>query len=82
MAYKTKKKINKRKKYNKFIGREIKFIDYKDVELLKKFTNHHGEILSARATGLTAKQQRLMSIAIKRARHMALLPFSKERIKR
>lgn len=50
-------------------------IDYKDVDLLKKFITERGKILPRRITGLTAKQQRDLTTAIKRARILALLPF-------
>jgi len=50
-------------------------IDYKDVDLLRKFITERGKILPRRITGLTAKQQRELTIAIKRARILALLPF-------
>tara|TARA_B100001029_G_C15022009_1_gene431183 strand:- start:1132 stop:1353 length:222 start_codon:yes stop_codon:yes gene_type:complete len=50
-------------------------IDYKDVELIKKFITDRGKILPRRLTGLTAKQQRDLTIAVKRARIIALLPF-------
>ncbi|MBD1940514.1 30S ribosomal protein S18 [Microcoleus sp. FACHB-68] len=50
-------------------------IDYKDVDLLRKFITERGKILPRRITGLTAKQQRDMTQAIKRARLIALLPF-------
>ena len=50
-------------------------IDYKDVELLRKFITERGKILPRRITGLTAKQQRDLTKAIKRARLVALLPF-------
>ncbi len=50
-------------------------IDYKDIELLKKFTTERGKILPRRITGLTAKQQRDMTEAVKRARIIALMPF-------
>ena len=50
-------------------------IEYKDVDLLRKFITERGKILPRRITGLTAKQQRDLTIAIKRARLMALLPF-------
>ena len=50
-------------------------IDYKDVDLLRKFITERGKILPRRITGLTAKQQRDLTIAIKRARLVALLPF-------
>ncbi len=50
-------------------------IDYKDVDLLKKFITERGKILPRRLTGLTAKQQRDLTNAVKRARTVALLPF-------
>ncbi len=50
-------------------------IDYKDVDLLRKFITERGKILPRRITGLTAKQQRDLTVAIKRARLVALLPF-------
>ncbi|WP_017328167.1 30S ribosomal protein S18 [Synechococcus sp. PCC 7336] len=50
-------------------------IDYKDTELLKKFITERGKILPRRITGLTAQQQRHLTVAIKRARTMAMLPF-------
>jgi small subunit ribosomal protein S18 len=50
-------------------------IDYKDVDLLRKFITERGKILPRRITGLTAKQQRDLTVAIKRARTLALLPF-------
>lgn len=50
-------------------------IDYKDVDLLRQFITERGKILPRRVTGLTAKQQRQLAVAIKRARIMALLPF-------
>ena len=53
-------------------------IDYKDVELLKKFISDRGKILPRRLTGLTAKQQRDLTVAVKRARIIALLPFVNE----
>lgn len=54
---------------------KIESVDYKDVGLLKRFINDHGKIIPARHTGNTAKQQRMIARAIKRAREMALLPF-------
>ena len=53
-------------------------IDYKDVDLLRKFITERGKILPRRITGLTAKQQRDLTVAIKRARLVALLPFINE----
>ena len=54
---------------------DIQYVDYKDVDLLKQFVNPHGRIVSRKRTGLTAKQQRSVEAAIKRARFMGLLPF-------
>lgn len=54
---------------------DIRFIDYKDVDLLKQFMNPHGKILGKKRTLLTSKQQRMVEQGIKRARFMALLPY-------
>lgn len=51
-------------------------VDYKDIDLLKKFLNMKGRITSRRLNGNNAKQQRAVSLAVKRARFMALLPFA------
>ncbi len=56
----------------------IKFIDYKDIKLLQRFIAANGRILPRRLTRLDRQQQRLMTLAIKRARHLALLPFVQE----
>jgi small subunit ribosomal protein S18 len=50
-------------------------IDYKDVNLLRKFVTERGKILPRRITGLTSKQQRDMTLSIKRSRQVALMPF-------
>lgn len=53
----------------------IEYVDYKDVDLLKRYTNEQGKLLPRRITNVSAKFQRQLTRAIKRARHMALLPF-------
>ena len=58
-----------------FTENNIKYIDYKDVDLLKKFLNPHARIISRKRTGVTAKHQRNLALAVKRARFMGLLPF-------
>ena len=58
-----------------FKKHDVKHIDYKDVDILKRFLNPHGRILSRRVTGLTAKNQRAVTLAIKRARFMGLMPY-------
>uniref|UniRef100_A0AAT9UT76 Small ribosomal subunit protein bS18c n=1 Tax=Pallavicinia longispina TaxID=280536 RepID=A0AAT9UT76_9MARC len=55
--------------------RSGEFIDYKNISLLRRFTSEQGKILSRRMNRLTSKQQRLLTIAIKRARVLSLLPF-------
>lgn len=54
---------------------KITQVDYKDVNLLRRFLNEHGRIVPSRQTGNTAKQQRMIARAVRRAREMALLPF-------
>ena len=64
-----------RKKYCRFKKMGIKYIDYKDPDYLKKFLNEQGKILPRRLTGTSLKFQRKVATAIKRARHLALLPY-------
>ena len=68
----------RRKKVCYFTANGITHIDYKDAEMLKKFISERGKILPRRVTGTSAKYQRMLTVAIKRARHMALLPYVKE----
>jgi small subunit ribosomal protein S18 len=58
-----------------FSQNNIQHIDYKDVDVLKKFLNPHGRMLSRKKTGVSAGNQRKLAMAVKRARFMALLPF-------
>ena len=67
-----------RKKVCYFTQNHIEHIDFKDVDLLKKFITERGKILPRRITGTSPKYKRKLAIAIKRARHMALLPFVKD----
>lgn len=64
-----------KKKYCRFKKAGIKYIDYKDPEFLKKFLNEQGKILPRRITGNSLKFQRRVAQAVKRARHLALLPY-------
>ena len=66
---------NRRRKVCFFTANGITHIDYKDVDMLKKFVSERGKILPRRVTGTSAKYQRKLTIAIKRARQMALLPY-------
>jgi small subunit ribosomal protein S18 len=66
----------KRRKVCRFTAEKVKEIDFKDVELLKEFVTETGKIIPARLTGTRAKYQRQLTTAIKRARFLALLPYS------
>ena len=69
--------IRRRKKVCVFCG-EDKEISYKDVNKLKRYTSERGKILPRRVTGTCAKHQRALTVAIKRARHVALMPYTVE----
>lgn len=57
-------------------------VDYKDVNLLRRFISEQGQIDSRRRTGTCAKHQRLVTVAVKRARFLALLPYTAEHVRR
>ena len=82
MAKPTKKKKKERRPARKkkcyFLVNGVEFIDYKDVRLLRRFMTDRGKITPRRVTGTSAKYQRKLAIAIKRARMMALVPFVRE----
>lgn len=65
----------KKEKYCRFRKNRIKYIDYKNPDFLGKLVNEQGKILPARITGTSAKYQRQVSEAVKRARHLALMPY-------
>lgn len=69
------------KRYCRFKKYKIKYIDYKDPVFLLKFLNEQGKILPRRVTGTSLKFQRKISVAIKRARHLALLPYLTDQLK-
>jgi small subunit ribosomal protein S18 len=66
----------KRKKFCRFTAEGVKEVDYKDVDVLKDFVQENGKIMPARITGTKARYQRQLSTAIKRARFLALLPYT------
>lgn len=70
-----------KKKYCRFKRTGIKYIDYKDPAFLIKFVNEQGKILPRRLTGTSLKYQRKVSVAIKRARHLALMPYVADMLK-
>lgn len=70
-----------RKKFCRFKKYGIKHIDYKDPEFLKKFLNEQGKILPRRITGNSLKYQRQLAVAVKRARHLGMLPYVTDLLK-
>ena len=72
---------NTQKKYCRFKRSGIKYVDYKDPDFLLKFVNEQGKILPRRLTGTSLKYQRKVSVAIKRARHLALIPYVGDMLK-
>lgn len=71
----------RKKKYCRFKKAGIKYIDYKDPEFLKRFLNEQGKLLPRRITGTSLKFQRRVAQAVKRARHLALLPYVTDMMK-
>jgi small subunit ribosomal protein S18 len=69
------------KKICRFTQNNIKYIDYKNVKLLQKYITEQGKIIPKRITGTSAKYQRQLSLAIKRARHMALMPYVSDTVR-
>lgn len=65
-----------RKKVCRFCAEKVPFVDFKQVQILRAFTTERGKILSSRITGTCATHQRQLGRAIKRARHLALLPYT------
>jgi len=75
------KKEVKVKKFCRFTRNNIKYIDYKDTKLLQKYITEQGKIIPKRITGTSSKYQRQLALAIKRARHMALLPYVSDTVR-
>ncbi|MBD5389528.1 MAG: 30S ribosomal protein S18 [Bacteroidales bacterium] len=71
----------KRKKYCRFKKSGIRYIDYKDADFLLKFVNEQGKIYPRRLTGTSQKYQKKVAQAIKRARHLALMPYVADLLK-
>jgi len=66
----------KRKKFCRFTAEKVKQIDYKDIDVLKDFVQENGKLMPARITGTKSRYQRQLSTAVKRARFLALLPYT------
>jgi small subunit ribosomal protein S18 len=71
----SRRPFGRRRKVCPFSGDHAPPIDYKDVKLLQRYVSEKGKIVPARITAVSAKKQRLLALAIKRARHLALLPY-------
>lgn len=71
----------KREKYCRFKRFGIKYIDYKDPDFLLQFVNEQGKLLPRRITGNSLKFQRKIAVAVKRARHLAMLPYLTDQLK-
>lgn len=70
------RQLFKRRKFCRFTAEGIREVDYKGIELLKDFVSENGKIIPARITGTKARFQRQLSTAIKRARFLALIPYT------
>ncbi len=73
-----KKRGRRKKRVCAFCADKLNFIDYKDISKLRRFISERGKILPRRISGNCAKHQRTLTLAIKRARHIALLPYTQE----
>lgn len=71
----------KKEKYCRFKKSGIKYVDYKDPDFLLKFVNEQGKLLPRRITGTSVKFQRKVAQAVKRARHLALMPYLADQLK-
>jgi small subunit ribosomal protein S18 len=80
--YQSRNRYVRRRKVCAFCLEKTKTIDYKDVGTLRRFLTERGKIRSRRKTGTCARHQRRLAVAVKRARHLALLPVTAEHIRR
>lgn len=81
MVFNTTPEAPQKKKYCRFKKSGIKYIDYKDANFLLKFVNDQGKILPRRLTGTSLKYQRKVAQAVKKARHLAILPYVADQLK-
>ena len=81
MVFNTTPETPLKKKYCRYKKNGIKYIDYKDANFLMKFVNEQGKILPRRITGTSLKYQRKIALAVKKARHLAILPYVADGLK-
>jgi small subunit ribosomal protein S18 len=72
----SRQRFRSRRKVCSFCVDKVTDINYKDIDTLRRFVDDHGKIVPRRKTGTCAKHQRRLAVAVKQARHLALLPFS------
>jgi small subunit ribosomal protein S18 len=70
------RQLFKRRKFCRFTAEKIAEVDYKDINILKEFITENGKLIPARITGTKTRYQRQLSVAVKRARFLALLPYT------
>jgi small subunit ribosomal protein S18 len=70
------RQLFKRRKFCRFTAEKIAEVDYKDINILKEFISENGKLIPARITGTKSRYQRQLSVAVKRARFLALLPYT------
>jgi small subunit ribosomal protein S18 len=80
-VFNTQPEVQVKKKYCRFRKNGIKYIDYKDANFLMKFVNEQGKVLPRRLTGTSLKYQRKVTQAVKRARHIGILPYVADSLK-
>ncbi|PRD38332.1 UNVERIFIED_CONTAM: rpsR [Trichonephila clavipes] len=76
MGEETMARFYRRRKFCRFTADKVTYIDYKDVETLKQFITENGKIVPSRITGTKARYQRQLTLAIKQARYLALMPYT------
>jgi len=74
----AKRRARRRKRVCLFCTDKIAYIDYKDVSKLRKFISDRGKLIARRSTGACARHQRALTQCVKRARHMALMPYTQD----
>ena len=77
-GFRNRRRFNTRRKVCYYCSENIKSIDYKQMDVMRRFVSDRGKIRPRRQTNMCAKHQRMVTVAVKRARHMALLPFVTE----
>ncbi len=75
------RRFGRRQRVCAFCAEHVKYVDYKQVDVLSRYITERGQLRPRRKTGVCAKHQRRVAVAVKRARHLALLPFTGEQVR-